>query len=100
MAKVQNKDLLNSIRAEQSAEYQERVPMATGSNDLEVYASLESYPTAKNEFINTLTNKIGKTMFFNKVFNNPLKMLHRGMLPFGNSVEEMFVELAEQKGFN
>ena len=100
MAKVQNKDLLNSIRAEQSAEYQERVPMATGSNDLEVYASLESYPSTKNEFINTLTNKIGKTMFFNKVFNNPLKMLHRGMLPFGKSVEEMFVELAEQKGFN
>ena len=39
-------------------------------------------------------------MFFNKVFNNPLKMLHRGMLPYGKSIEEMFVELAEQKGFN
>ena len=100
MAKVSNKDLLNSIRAEQSAEYQERIAVATGSNDLEIYATLEAYPTAKNEFINTLTNKVGKTMFFNKVFNNPLKMLHRGMLPYGKSVEEMFVELAEQKGFN
>ena len=59
MAKVQNKDLLNSIRAEQSAEYQERVPMATGSNDLEVYASLESYPSTKNEFINTIATATG-----------------------------------------
>ena len=100
MAKVTNKDLLNSIRAEQSAEYQERVAVATGSNDLEIYATLESYPTAKNDFINTLTNKVGKTMFFNKVFNNPLKMLHRGVLPYGKTIEEMFVELAEQKGFN
>ena len=100
MARVQNKDLLNSIREEQSLEYQERVAVATGSNDLEIYATLEAYPTVKNEFINTLTNKVGKTMFFNKVFNNPLKMLHRGMLPYGKSIEEMFVELAEQKGFN
>ena len=100
MTQIQNKDLLNAIRAEQSAEYQERIPMATGSNDLEICAALENYPTTKNEFINTLTNKVAKTMFFNKVFNNPLKMLHRGMLPYGKSIEEMFVELAEQKGFN
>ena len=58
MAKLQNKDLLNSIRAEQSAEYQERIVVATGENDMEIYAALEAYPTAKNEFINTLTNKV------------------------------------------
>ena len=62
MARVQNKDLLNSIREEQSLEYQERVAVATGSNDLEIYATLEAYPTVKNEFINTLTNKVGKTL--------------------------------------
>lgn len=99
MSQIQNKDLLNSLRNDQTSEYQERVPVATGSNDAEVYAALESYPTAKNEFINTLTNKIGKTMFFSKIFNNPFKMLHRGLLPYGKTIEQMFVELAEQKGF-
>ena len=39
MAKVSNKDLLNSIREEQTAEYQERIAVATGSNDLEIYAT-------------------------------------------------------------
>ena len=53
MAQLQNKDILNAIRDEQSAEYQNNIPVATGSNDLEVYASLEAYPTAKNEFISS-----------------------------------------------
>ena len=52
MPKIQNKDLLNSIRAEQSAEYQEKVVMATGTNDHEIYTLLENYPSLKNEFIN------------------------------------------------
>ena len=73
---MQNKDILNAIHSEQSAEYQNTIPKATGENDLEVYATLENYPTLKNEFINTLTNRIGRQMFFDKVFNNPFKMLH------------------------
>ena len=98
--KVTNKDMINSIRSTMSAESQNVMPLATDDNAIEVYATLENYPTAKNEFINTLTNRIGKQMFFDKLFNNPFKMLHKGMLPFGKSVEQLFVEMAEQKGFN
>lgn len=100
MAKITNKDMLNSIKATMSAESQEIMPMATGDNSIEIYATLENYPTVKNEFINTLTNRIGKQMFFDKLFNNPFKMLHKGMLPFGKSIEQLFVEMAEEKGFN
>ena len=98
--KVTNKDMINSIRSTMSAESQNVIPLATDDNAIEVYATLENYPTAKNEFINTLTNRIGKQMFFDKLFNNPFKMLHKGMLPFGKSIEQLFVEMAEQKGFN
>lgn len=100
MAKITNKDMLNGIRATMSAESQEIMPVATGDNSVEVYAVLENYPSVKNEFINTLTNRIGKQMFFDKLFNNPFKMLHKGMLPFGKSIEQLFVEMAEEKGFN
>lgn len=100
MAKIENKDMLNAIRSESSSEYQNNIPLATGTNDLDVFSALETYPTAKNEFINTLTNRIGKQIFFDKVFNNPYKMLHKGELPYGKTVEEMFVEMAEEKGFN
>ena len=98
--KVTNKEIVNAIRETMSAESQNVMPLANDDNLVEVYATLENYPTAKNEFINTLTNRIGKQLFFDKLFNNPFRMLHKGMLPFGKSIEELFVEMAEEKGFN
>lgn len=100
MSKVENKDMLNAIRNEASLEYQNNIPEATGLNDLQIFRALESFPTAKNEFINSLTNRVGKQLFFDKVFNNPYKMLHKGELPYGKTVELMFTEMAEEKGFN
>lgn len=100
MAQMQNKDILNAIRQDAGAEYQANIPVATGDNDIEVYTSLEQYPTAKNAFINTLTNRIGRQMFFDKLFNNPYKMLHKGELPYGKSIEQLFTEMAEEKGFD
>ena len=57
------------------------------------------YPTMKNEFLTALTNKIARTLFYSKVFDNPLKALHKGMLPYGYSLEQVFVNMAESKGF-
>lgn len=108
-----NKEVLETIADNSNSELRELMPKKnvvengtqvekydfseTGS---EVYAILEEYPTAKNEFINTLVNKIGKSLFFSKVYNNPLKMLHRGMLPYGKTIEQIFVKQAEQKGYD
>lgn len=94
-----NDVILNAIRSEASTEYQQNIPIATMSNLQLLATALETYPTAKNEFINTLTNRIGRQMFFDKVFNNPFKMLHKGLLPYGKTIEQMFVEMAEEKGF-
>ena len=97
MAKT-NVELLDQIQATATAEYQEKVPraIASGMNVIDV---LDQYPTFKNEFINTLTNQVMKTVFYSKVFENPLKMLHGGMLEYGESIEQLFVEMAEIKGF-
>ena len=98
MAKMSNKQILDQIRATGSAEYQERVPeaMGVGGNVSKVFTQ---YPTMKNEFINTLTNKVIKTYFYSKVFNNPLRLLHKGNLEYGYSLEQLFVDMAEKKGF-
>lgn len=97
MAK-KNVELLDQIHATATAEYQEKIPraIATGMNVIDV---LDQYPTFKNEFINTLTNQVMKTVFYSKVFENPLKMLHGGMLEYGESIEQLFVDMAEVKGF-
>ena len=93
-----NSEILNTIRANASMEYQSRVPEAlgTGGNVSQVFTQ---YPSMKNEFLNALTNKIARTLFYSKVFENPLKALHKGMLPFGYSLEQIFANMAESKGF-
>ena len=93
-----NAEILNTIRANASSEYQERVPEAlgVGGNVSNVFTQ---YPTMKNEFLTALTNKIARTLFYSKVFDNPLKALHKGMLPYGYSLEQIFVNMAESKGF-
>ena len=93
-----NAEILNTIRANASSEYQERVPEAlgVGGNVSNVFSQ---YPSMKNEFLTALTNKIARTLFYSKVFDNPLKALHKGMLPYGYSLEQIFVNMAESKGF-
>ena len=93
-----NAEILNTIRANASAEYQERVPEALGVGG-NVSNVFDRYPTMKNEFLQALTNKIARTLFYSKVFDNPLKALHKGMLPYGYSLEQIFVNMAESKGF-
>ena len=93
-----NAEILNTIRANASSEYQERVPEALGVGG-NVSNVFNQYPTMKNEFLTALTNKIARTLFYSKVFDNPLKALHKGMLPYGYSLEQIFVNMAETKGF-
>ena len=93
-----NAEILNTIRANASSEYQERVPEALGVGG-NVSSVFSQYPTMKNEFLTALTNKIARTLFYSKVFENPLKALHKGMLPYGYSLEQIFVNMAESKGF-
>lgn len=94
-----NQQIMNQIHETASPEYRSRIGLATDENLPEIYATIMEWPSAKNEFINALTNKIIKTVFYSKVFSNPLAMLHRGKIPFGSGIEQLFVEMAEKKNF-
>ena len=72
---IKNADLLNSIQKGASAEYQARIPKAASETGIEVYNALNDYPTLKNEFIDTLTNKVIKSRFYSKAFDNKLKKI-------------------------
>ena len=93
-----NQEILNQILTNASMEYQNVVPEALGygGNVSDVFAQ---YPSAKNEFINTLTNQVVRSVIYSKVFNNPLQMFHGGKLEVGQSIEQLFVDMAEVKGF-
>ena len=97
MAKT-NLEILNQIHSNASMEYQNVVPEALGygGNVSDVFSQ---YPSAKNEFINVLTNQVVRSVIYSKVFHNPLQMFHGGKLEVGQSIEQLFVDMAEVKGF-
>lgn len=99
MSKVSNKEILNVIRDSASLDYQDKVPASDGLNTPDILAVFDNYQAIANEFISTLVNKIGKTMIYSKAYNNPLKMLKKGLVPYGDTVEQLFVRMAEMKNF-
>lgn len=100
MAVKTNIDIINSLRVLGSSEFQERLPQATQQNITSVYETIAQYPTVKNEFINVLTNQVVKTLFFSKIFENKLKLFHKGFLEVGESIESIFVDIIKSKSFD
>ena len=95
-----NIEYLNAVRALASQVYQDRIPVATKENLKQVTEAILDFPTNKNEFIDVLTNRVSKTKFANKLYNNPYAMLKKGTLPYGESIEMVFVDLIKAKGFS
>lgn len=60
---------------------------------------LAGYQPARNAFLNALVNRIGLTIVTSKLYRNPWAVFKRGYLEFGDTVEEIFVNLADVHGF-
>ena len=89
-------DVINAIRNEASVDYRNHVPIATPDADSvrKIGAIIMDYPALQNEFLNALINRIGKVILQSKLYQNPWSMLKKGYLEFGESIEEIFVDLA------
>ena len=97
---MDNVQFLNAIRAVSSADYKERIPQATQTNIQQIMTTIMSYSTTKEEFTNTILNKIVKTKVLNKSYENSLKFFKKEPLPFGKTIEGVFVDLIKAKNFN
>lgn len=105
MAKVPNTrslkgtsvDILNAIRNNASANYQDYVPPANPNQDSirEIGAIVMQYPALQNEFLTALINRIGRVMMTSKMYTNPWSMFKKGLLEFGESIEDIFVNIAK-----
>lgn len=89
--------LLNAIRNDASISYQERVPQATQDNIKEYGSAVLSFSATTNEFLDALVNRIGKVIITSRLYKNPLAMFKKGMLDYGESIEEIFVSLAKAR---
>lgn len=90
-------DILNAIRNNASANYQNYIPVADASLESirEIGAIIMDYPALQNEFLSALINRIGMVLITSKMFSNPLAVFKKGRLELGESIEEIFVELAK-----
>lgn len=94
-------DILNTIRANASAEYQSLVPEIEQTTDIPAVGEvLYGYPALANQFINALVNRIALVRVKSATFNNAYAKYKKGYLEFGETVEETFVNICKAREFS
>lgn len=95
-------DILNVIRNNATNDYKNYVPKATPDADSirEIGAIIMDYPSLQNEFLSALVNRIGRVLLTSKLYENPISMFKKGLLEFGESIEEIFVNIAKPFQFD
>lgn len=91
-------DVLNAIANSMTTPLAEKLPIVTeGSNEtLQKFGSvIMDYPSLQNAFLGELINRIAKVVIRNTLFDNPLRVLKKGFLEFGETVEEVFIDLID-----
>lgn len=109
MAKIPNKvalsgnafDVLNVIRENSSINYKEYVPEVNDINDLKSIGNIfMDYVDLRNEFIDTLVNRIAFTLINSRLYSNPLARFKNGVMEYGETIEEVFVDLTRVHEFD
>lgn len=94
-------DIMNVIRANASLEYQNSVPKVSKVTDIpKVGEIIYGTPAFANQFINALINRIALVRAQSATFNNPYSQLKKGYLEFGETVEDIFVQIAKVQTFD
>mgnify|MGYP003582784703 FL=1 len=83
-----------------SSDFQKRVPEPTKANLQAAIKAITNYQPNYNEFAGTLINKVGRTVARANSWQNPLAVFKKGMLEFGESVEEYQVGLVKAQVFD
>lgn len=86
---LSNAEVLNMVRNEASAGYQERIPAATRGNIAKIFETLNAYSPLMNEFNDQFVNRIGLTVFQTNSYRNSLSPLKRGEQQFGGMIQEV-----------
>ena len=95
-----NAEILDGIREDAGWDYQSRIPAATQAGVADVVNKLNEYRPHWNEFLNAFVNRIGAIYARNQAWQNPLAVFKKGMMTFGDTVEEYMSDLLEAHGYD
>lgn len=105
-------DILNVTRSEIGGTYADQIPAAVKVGDTlpngriatqaDSIASLRgigeimlTYQPLQNAFLSAIVNRIGRVIITSRLYENPWAGFKKGLLEYGETIEEIFVNLAK-----
>lgn len=94
--------ILNAVRNEVGGVYASQVPIAENSTESirTVGEIIMSFQPLQNAFLSALVNRIGRVIITSKLYENPWAGFKKGLLEYGETVEEIFVNIAKPHQFD
>lgn len=87
-------NILNALRNNASNSYKDYVPPMTDVSELrQIGKIIMDVPALQNEFLSALINRIALVRITSKMFDNPWSRFKKGFLEYGETIEEVFVDL-------
>lgn len=111
LSEMNSADILNVTRSEIGGTYADQIPAAVKVGDTlpngriatqaDSIASLRgigeimmTYQPLQNAFLSALVNRIGRVIITSRLYENPWAVFKKGLLEYGETIEEIFVNLA------
>lgn len=95
-------EILNVIRNSATPYYRQMIPTAKAntSSIRQIGNVMMEYEPLQNEFLSALYNRIGRVIITSKIYYNPWAPFKKGLMELGETVEEVFVNIAKAHTFN
>lgn len=97
-----NATIMDRVWLQASTDYQQRVPRVTQGNIAQQVQFFENPGNRPfwNQFVDALVNRIGDVIPRSRRWDNPLAAFKRGMLNWGDTIEEVGAKLITARGYD
>lgn len=94
-------NVLNAIRNNASNNYRDYVPPVTNTSEIRKIGTIIMDNVAlQNEFLTALVNRIGRVIISTRMYQNPWSRFKEGYLEYGETVEEIFTNIAKAEEYD
>ena len=110
-------DDVNTIRSEVGGTFADQVPAAINEGQVlsdgtvatremalgtlrQIGDVITTFQPLANAFLSALVNRIGRVIINSKMYSNPWAGFKRGLLEYGETIEELFVNIVQAQDFN
>lgn len=95
MAGKKNSEIMEAYLEGASKDIQKSFEGVNLADNKEVSRVLFDYKLIKNDFIESLVTKIYSSLVHSKLWRNKLDIFHGGMMEYGNTMEDIYVEASD-----